>query len=142
MHESTIHICTGKETRETGTGTYKYTSWWHVIQETGIRDKRVQGTCDTSIERIASASVLVKEKQLSVKNICCDGIVTHSGVPHTIGQPSPQDTGTWAHSVETEHPQIIPLQSVPCTSGGPHCSVPCTHSWPSVSVLAVGAGYQ
>ena len=53
-----------------------------------------------------------------------------------------QDTGTWAHSIETEHPQVIPFQSVLCSSGGPHCSVPCTHSWPLVSVLAVGAGYQ
>ena len=58
----------------------------------------------------------------------------------------PRDTGTWAHSVEMEHPQIIPFQSVPRHSGGPHSSVPCTHSWPLVLVLvlmsAVGVSYQ
>ena len=39
---------------------YEYTSRWHVIREWGYEVSE-SGERDTSIERIASASVLVKE---------------------------------------------------------------------------------
>ena len=48
-----------------GTETYEYTSQWHVIREDEISES---GERDTSIERIASASVLVKEKEMSDKS--------------------------------------------------------------------------
>ena len=48
---------------------YEYTSRWHVIQETGVRDKRVREARDTSIERIASASVLVKKNNCQINHV-------------------------------------------------------------------------